>query len=283
MSLIRDGDDLVHLDDALWLIRAPVGTPNYDFAFENLFPCRHPWQAVSDIVAVARVGAIEAYPDVYARLQATGIRLVHTPHEYSRCTELPTWYPLLLGLTPESYWFNSPPPASEVEARLSWPVFVKGERQTSRHQKSLSIIKGPDEFDRAMRAYREDPILRWQRVVCRRYVPLRPVAGDGPADRVPRSFEFRTFWWKGNLVGIGRYWFEGQTYTLSSAEEADGLTVAREAARRLQVPFPVIDIAQTAEGRWIVIECNDGQESGYAGVMPIGLWQRVIEIERGRQ
>jgi hypothetical protein len=38
--------------------------------------------------------------------------------------------------------------------------------------------------------------------------------------------------------------------------------------------------AQDQQGRWIVIECNDGQESGYAGVSPIGMWQHIVEIER---
>jgi hypothetical protein len=32
----------------------------------------------------------------------------------------------------------------------------------------------------------------------------------------------------------------------------------------------------------IVIECNDGQESGYAGVSPFVLWKEVVRIERER-
>lgn len=34
------------------------------------------------------------------------------------------------------------------------------------------------------------------------------------------------------------------------------------------------------DGRWIVIEVNDTQESGYAGIVPLSLWQRMVEIER---
>jgi hypothetical protein len=58
------------------------------------------------------------------------------------------------------------------------------------------------------------------------------------------------------------------------------MRLAREVAERISVPFLVVDVAQTVEGRWIVIECNDGQESGYAGVAPIALWNRLIEVER---
>jgi hypothetical protein len=56
--------------------------------------------------------------------------------------------------------------------------------------------------------------------------------------------------------------------------------VAQEAVTRLGVPFLVVDLAQRVDGQWIVIECNDGQESGYAGVHPFAMWQNVVEIEK---
>jgi hypothetical protein len=117
--------------------------------------------------------------------------------------------------------------------------------------------------------------------VCREYVPLRHVEDPYP-DRIPSSFEFRTFWWKRHLVGYGRYWWEGKPYDWSEKEKVGGLVVAKEAATRISVPFLVIDIAQTVEGRWIVIECNDGQESGYAGASPIGIWQNILTIEKSQ-
>ena len=39
----------------------------------------------------------------------------------------------------------------------------------------------------------------------------------------------------------------------------------------------VIDLALTANGDWIVIECNDVMESGYASVSPLGLWQSILD------
>jgi ATP-grasp domain, R2K clade family 3 len=41
--------------------------------------------------------------------------------------------------------------------------------------------------------------------------------------------------------------------------------------------FFTIDVAQTIAGEWIVIECNDGQESGYAAISPFALWQNLID------
>jgi hypothetical protein len=131
-----------------------------------------------------------------------------------------------------------------------------------------------------MQMYEHDPILRWQPVVCRELVNLRPVEDPMP-DRIPSSFEFRTFWWRRTCVGHGRYWWEGRRYDWTPAERDAALTIASEAARRVDVPFLVIDVAQQVDGTWIVIECNDGQESGYAGASPLTIWQNIVMIERG--
>ena len=39
---------------------------------------------------------------------------------------------------------------------------------------------------------------------------------------------------------------------------------------------------QTADGRWIVIEVNDAQESSFVGLNPLALWRGVIEAAQAR-
>jgi len=188
---------------------------------------------------------------------------------------------LLEGMTPRSVCFQGKPTLEQVKASFTWPVFMKGTRQTSRHQRKLSIIENDADFLQAMEIYALDPILDWQDVACREYVPLRALADAVPDQtNIPRSYEFRTFWWKGKLVGAGRYWWEEPDYKWTPTEKAAALAVAGEAALRVNVPFLVVDIAQTADARWIVIECNDAQESGYAGVSAIGLWQTILDHEK---
>ncbi len=271
--------ELLHLEECIWVLTAPTGISNYDLRFDAFFQCRHPWQPPQNIVAVPRLGALPNYDLVYNALREEGTILLHSPEENLRCSELPRWYPLIEDLTPKSVWTDGKPDPAVIEATLGWPIFMKGVRQTSRHRRSLSIIEGPDQLERALAAYATDSILRWQSIVCREFVPLRRVE-DTPDDRLPSSFEFRTFWWHGKLVGCGPYWWQGPTYRLTEREESSALTVAGEAARRVKVPFLVVDIAQALDGRWLVIECNDGQESGYAGISPIVLWQRIIDLER---
>lgn len=277
---MQRGDDLFLLEDAVWLWTRPVGLPIYDFDFDALFACRRPYLRPDEVIAIARAGALDDYTATYDELRAEGVRLVHDPDQNLRATRLPRWYPLLEDLTPRSVWFEGPPDPHAIADALGWPIFMKGARQTSHHRRRLSFITGPDELRRALDEYAQDPILRWQDVVCRRLEPLRPVEDPDP-ERIPSSYEFRTFWWRGALVGCGRYWWQGVEYELASDERGPALAIAAEAARRVDVPFLVVDIAQRADGAWIVIECNDGQESGYAGIAPLTLWQEVVRSERG--
>lgn len=281
MSPINPNETLIYVENALWVLDAETSVPAYDFRFDQFFSCQHPWKRPAEITAVARIGAPENYATRHADLLTDGIRLLNSPEEHLRASQLPFWYPLLEDLTPKSVWYEQPPEPGEIAAHFTWPVFVKGARQSSRHRRDLSIIPDAEAFRKAMEAFRQDPILRWQAVVCREFIPLKPVEDPVPG-RIPSSFEFRSFWWNGEFVGLGPYWWEGKPYSLSESERVAALRVAEEAAGRLEIPFLVVDLAQTKDGRWIVIECNDGQESGYAGVSSIGLWQRIVDLERGQ-
>ena len=173
------------------------------------------------------------------------------------------------------------PTVQQVETDMGWPIFVKGAHQTNRHKKALSIIKSPEQFQNLLEIWRVDPILHWQPMVCREYIKLQIVEDTVP-DRIQSSLEFRVFLWKNNVVGVGRYWWEGIHYKVSDKEMEKVTELAITAAKRLNVTFLVVDIAKTEEGKWIVIEVNDAQESGYAGVSPIYMWQKIIELERYR-
>lgn len=276
-----DKKEIILLEETVWLLAESAGLPIYDFNFRQWFHCTSPYERPSNICAVARVGALKDYDRYYLECIEDGIALLHSPEEHLRASQLDKWHPLISDFTPRSVCFKAKPTLSDVKAYFSWPIFMKGARQTSRHQRKLSIIESDSAFCEAIEAFSRDPILSWQEVVCREFVSLRRLEDpDEDSTKLPRSFEFRTFWWKGKFAGAGRYWWEGKGYDWTENERIAALAMGEEAARKVAVPFLVVDLAQTADGRWIVIECNDGQESGYAGVSPIGLWQKIVDYER---
>jgi hypothetical protein len=269
--------DIMLVEDTVWVLLEQISLPSYDFSLPQFFACRRPWNRPEQITAIGRFGVAANYDELYQQLASDGIFLIHSPQEHLLASELTHWYPRLEGLTPKSFWFSEPPEIAVIEKLLGFPLFIKGSRQTSRHIAALSIIHTPDDYRRAVQAYQENPILRWQELVCREFVQLRAVPGEN-GEKIPPSFEFRTFWWRGRCIGAGQYWTN--SYAWNSDEEKAALAIAQQAVSRLNIPFVVIDVAQTITGEWIVIECNDAQESGHACISPFALWQNLIEEER---
>ena len=147
---MKEAFALCHVERATWVVTRPTGLGLYDFPFESVFAVDHPAYLASPITAIARLGAADDYPERFEFFTELGIRLVHTPEQYALSSWLPNWYPKLEGITPQSLWFDRPPSAGEVGAELGWPVFVKGARQTSKHQRRLCVAETPDEFERIM-------------------------------------------------------------------------------------------------------------------------------------
>ncbi|HEU4327251.1 MAG TPA: ATP-grasp domain-containing protein [Roseiflexaceae bacterium] len=270
--------ELLLLEDTVWIATAPTGVASYDLPFSTFFACRHPWQRPTEVAAIGRFGVADNYSELYRLLAADGVALIHTPEQHDLAAELPRWYPLLADLTPRSLWFDEPPPAAVIERHFAWPVFLKGSRQTSRHRAAFSIVTSAEQYERVAAEYRATPRMRRQALVCRELAALRPIPAP-PGDTIPPAFEFRSFWWRGVCVGAGPYWATSAHYTWTPRERQEALVLAGEAARRLALPFLVVDVAQTEDGRWIVIEVNDAQESGYAGIAPVALWQEIVRLE----
>jgi hypothetical protein len=271
-------DDFLIIHDTIPIISKTIGVRVYDFNFRHYFPTQSLLSPPTKMV-VARIGAFPDYSVAYDSLLSAGIKLVHTLEQYQRCSLLPHWYPLILDLTPKSKVYESFPTVKEIENEFSWPVFVKGERQTSRHKKSLSIIENAAAFEDLRIHWKQNTMLHWQKMVCREYIPLQLVEPSS-GDRLPSSYEFRLFYWGQQLVSIGRYWYDASPYELSRQEKAQVEALGNEVAKRLSVCFLAVDIAKTVAGKWIVIEVNDGQESGYAANNPRLMWEQIIAIEK---
>jgi hypothetical protein len=266
--------NLARIEDKIIVISEATGIPVYDFNFDLHFRCTHPQSFGDGERCVLRVGPISNYEQEFQEKALRGLRLINSPSEHALASELEAWYPKLEDLTPRTKVFAQLPPVDEIEAAFAWPVFVKGSRQTSKHNPDLSIVTSAAQYQQVSAAYGADPILHWQRPVVREFVPLLPVPGQ-VAGKIRPSAEFRSFWWYGLCVGWGEYWYQVPHYEVEDIEL--GLSIAEQAAGRLQVPFLVVDFAKTAANTWVVIECNDAQESGYAAIPAQRLWRRVLE------
>jgi len=273
--------DVFQLEKSLWIAEMKLDLPSYDFPFANIMACSYSRFGLDEVTAVGRFGAVGDYDGIFAGLLDLGVRLIHALGQHHLCSELPLWYPYLEGLTPESWWFDQPPDAETAGRLAGWPLFLKGSRKTSRHQAKHSIIANEEEYRAAAEYFCADAMLRDQQAVIRRFERLQPVAAE-MGEKIPASYEFRTFWWRGKLVGAGPYFSSFARYDWTDHERTEALALAEEAARRMNLPFVGVDVAKCQDGRWTVIEINDAQECGYTGVPRLPMWQRIVEIESGR-
>lgn len=279
--MLPRGTDFLLAEDALRVAAARTGSPAYDFDFRTLLASRTVPLGDQLGPVVMRIGPLADYESLCASLSELGGIPINTVAEHVRASELSAWYPHLRDLTPESWIYDGHPTAAAVLQDASLPLFVKGDRQTSRHRADRAVARTEAELESVLRLYRDDDILHWQQVVVRKLVQLRHVGGTTPGG-LPATFEFRTFWWKGEFVGAGPYWGSSSRFRWTDSERTAALKVAGQAASRLQVPFLVVDVAQDVNGRWLVIECNDAQESSYAGVNPLSLWRAILDQVRNR-
>ena len=270
-----DKFDFFLLENTVGIINKKIGVVSYDFKFDNIFHCSRPYEYPKPIKAIARVGAVENYEKLHNQWEENGIYLINNINEHLLASELEYWYPLLEELTPYSKWFDKVPSCEDLLSTFTFPMFIKGSRQTAKHAAKLSVAHDKQDLERILLEYSKNDILHWQKFVCREFIELMPIQMI-ITDKIPISFEFRTFWFKGKLVGAGHYWSAFTIYNWDAIQEKQALNLAAKAVDRLKVPFLVIDLALTKENKWIIIECNDGQESGYAGVNPIALWNNII-------
>ena len=253
----------------------------YDFEFRNNFECR---SVVSEVEApvLLHIGAVEDYAEVEATLEDMGMKLLVHEKEHLRCSTIEEWYPSLKDKTPFTKIYDELPQAEELLNDFSFPVFIKGNRQTNRHKKSQCIIESVDQYNALREEWKHDSILSWQKVAVREYVPLQVIDADSYPDMVPISYEFRFFYFEGKCMAYGPYWYMGHKYTLPERVLQEVLKLTDWAAQRLAVSFPAIDVAKTASGEWIIIEVNDAQESGFVGTNPLVLWNNTIEAMQER-
>jgi len=125
----------------------------------------------------------------------------------------------------------------------------------------------------------KDGLIGPQGVIYRKYIPLKTF--EIGLNDLPFTNEFRFFFYKEHLLSHGYYWSSAEENVIANASiSSDGIDFARKIAKIASehVNFFVLDIAEKEEGGWILIEVNDGQQSGLSENDPHVLYQNLIKF-----
>lgn len=215
-------------------------------------------------------------------IESMGMKLLVHNAEHLRCSTIEKWYPAIKDRTPFTKFYDELPDIDEIEKNFSFPIFIKGNRQTNRHNKAQCIIENADAYEQLKDTWKKDSILSWQKVAVREYVRLQTIDDTTYPEMVPISYEFRFFCFEGKCVGYGPYWYMGNKYSMDPNDSESAIKLVEWAAQRVSVSFIAVDLAKAAEGEWIIIEVNDAQESGFVGLNSLSLWHNAIEAMQDR-
>lgn len=221
-------------------------------------------------LVIGRYSVLPHYAEAASDVLAMGGCLANTIGEHRWIASL-GWYEDLAAHTPRT-WREDQLPFIDHPG----PFVVKGATNSKKWQWETHMFAA----DRAAASrvcadLREDSLVGEQPLFIREYVPLRKHEDSvvGP----PFAHEYRFFFWGTELLVSGYYWSPAEVTDLPVPPEAE--VKARQCAEiaAQHATFFVLDVAQTESGDWILIEVNDGQQSGLSEVDPETLYSRLRE------
>lgn len=257
-------------EDILILYRALDGSPEERAAIESHFRCStsrldtRPGDTV-----IGRYSVLPFYREVESDVLRLGGRLINTYGQHRYIADLREWYQDIAVFTPRT-WFRL-----QDVPRDAGPFVLKGETNSIKQKWSTHMFA--KDFPAAIEVHNrisEDAFIGGtQNIYIRQYVPLR---GYGTAiGGHPVTQEFRFFVLDEKILW-GDYYWSGHIDLIG--EKPDPSLVPRVWLERVvskigrKARFYVIDVAETADGEWIVIELNDGQMSGLSCIRPEDLY-----------
>ena len=210
-------------------------------------------------------------PDVYAqlfeRLLDKNIELINSPSEYTHCHHLPNSYEHIKSLTPKSTCSKPKMPLGDniifalTEEFENSPIIVKDYVKSEKHNwNDACFIPDASNKQRLLEVVHQFLQLRGsalnEGLVFREFIELEFLTEHSKSG-MPLTKEFRIFFTKKEIACVFNYWDEGEY-----GEEKPELKTFSQIAQTIQSNFFTMDIAQTKNGDWIIMELGDGQVAG---------------------
>lgn len=170
---------------------------------------------------------VEQYRKLCKIIQKKGSLPITSSEEYTRCHHLPGWYEACSDLTTDSRFFEADSDIVAEATKLGWDGFFVKDFVKSNTGSAGSVAATVDDI----------PTILDQ---------LKLYRGEIEGG-VGEESEERYFVVGGDLYG--------------PSSDAEVPTIVYSVAKRVKAPFFSVDIVQTMDGEWRVVELGDGQVS----------------------
>ncbi len=211
--------------------------------------------------------------DQMREIKARRAKVINSYNQHLYIADLKNYVADLSFLTPRTWYRLEDLPDNG-------PFVLKGEMSSKKSDWNKSMFAASkQEAIEVHGRLCNDSLIGQQNIYIREYHPLVQYAtGIGG---IPITKEFRFFIAFGQILSGGYYW---QNYVddldhIPSIEEVP-ISLLNMAIEKVghQSNFYVIDVAQTTKGDWIIIEMNDGSQSGLSCNEPDVLYSSLKKV-----
>jgi hypothetical protein len=227
-----------------------------------------------DNLVIGRYACLPHYNELAADLCMVGSRLINSPQEHRWIANF-NWYDQLKDYTPRT-WFGYDFNLSNC-CDYNGPFVVKGRTNSKKFQwNKMMFARDKLQATNIACDLMADSYIGEQGIVFREYVPLETY--EIGVNGLPFTNEWRMFFHRDILLSCGYYWSIAEKTDYECPPEA--IAFATEVAKIAKsfATFFVLDVAKTEDGRWILIEVNDGQQSGLSENNPHMLYKNLATV-----
>jgi hypothetical protein len=179
------------------------------------------------------------------------------------------WYHALKGYTPKT-WFEY----EFHNCTYQGPFIVKGCTNSRKlYWNKMMFAENKEQATHIRCELLSDSYICTQGIVFRKYIPLETY--EIGLNGLPFTNEWRFFFYKGTLLSYGYYWSIAEKTDYQCPSQAIEFACSVAKIAKNYANFFVLDVAKTQDGRWILIEVNDGQQSGLSENNPDTLYHNL--------
>lgn len=225
----------------------------------------------NDSFVISRYSLWPYFSDTEREFKAKGCQLINSFREHEYVADMKNWTYDLIDHTPAT-WFRL------QDLPEDGPFVVKGSTNSKKFNwKNLMFAQDKKEANIIHSKLLQDSLISEQSIYFRKYLPLKRYL-TGLND-LPVTKEFRFFVAFGKVISSGYYW---SNYVDELSTKPDPAEVPTDWLVKIislignNINFYTIDVAQTESGEWIVIELNDGCQSGLSENDPDVLYKNLL-------
>jgi hypothetical protein len=225
-------------------------------------------------LVIPRYSALPYNEELEKDIEALHGQLINSHAEHVYIANLRNWYYHIAEYTPRTWFYLDQIPDEG-------PFVLKGATNSRKHQWSTHMYaENKQEAIEVYTRLAEDGFVGVQPIYVREYVPLRKLCDPVGFKAPPVAEEYRFFVLDGKILASGFYW-SNNLDTIEEPVDPDfvprGFLEEVISCVKDHIRFFVVDVARTAEGNWIVIELNDGQQSGLSAAAPDDLYKALCD------